>query len=570
VRVTVPKDLRDVYGREEIWRSLGTASPSEAKALAPTVLQELHDDFQARRHGRDLIESDIAALAWQHYAKLIESDERFRETAPTEDDLDNYWRLMVADNGGDQYDYETWRLYEFTRDMVRRNQLARRAKLALLKSSDPDKQLKAVARPLANLLEERRIMLDRRSATFRKLALGIQRAELEALKRADERDAGDWGGTPSDPMIKRAEQPKNAAPGERIADLYERFIKQRGAKLKPDTISENRKIIQLFAEHVGENVPVSALKRKHVAEWRDKLHLFPSRARQIREFEGLKFAQIIERNRSLGKPVLDPKTINRYLSGFSPFASWLVSSDLVPAPIMLDEMFLKLDRSVPKRFPWTDDQLRAIFSSPLFTGCRADNREYEPGNLQIRDWRYWIPLIALFSGMRLGEIAQLLVDDVREEHGVWIMHVTTDGDDAKTLKTTGSERIVPLHPTLIALGLLEHHARQKQAGHARLFAEIKPDKRGFLSGPPSKFFSTYLKRIGVKTKQTTTHSFRHNFADRLRAAGHLDHDFGFILGHGDRLIRTTGRYGSLPQGTLQMRKALVESVDYSDLKIGGA
>lgn len=169
--------------------------------------------------------------------------------------------------------------------------------------------------------------------------------------------------------------------------------------------------------------------------------------------------------------------------------------------------------------------------------------------------------------MRLGEIAQLLVDDVQDMHGIWVMHVTMDGDAAKKLKTVGSERIVPVHSELIALGLLDYHKRIREAGHKRLFPEIKPDSRGFMSGVPSKFLNTYLDRIGVKTETLTMHSFRHLFADRLRAAGYLDQEFGFILGHGDRLVRTTGRYGALPQGTVAQRSKLIEAVLFKELDL---
>jgi integrase len=290
-------------------------------------------------------------------------------------------------------------------------------------------------------------------------------------------------------------------------------------------------------------------------------------AKQVTALKNLKFKEVIAENQKLGRPTIDPKTINRYLSALSPFAKWLAANDMVGNPIMVDDMFIKLDRSKPKRAPFSGEQLKALFGSPLFRGCLSDTVEHKPGNFTIRDWRYWLPLVALFSGMRLGEIAQLLVDDVQEMHGTWIMHVTTDGDDDKRLKTVGSERIVPVHSELIALGFLNYHTAGKKAGIKRLFPEIKPDSRGFMSGVPSKFLNTYLDRIGVKTKMLAMHSFRHLFADRLRQAGYLDSEFGFILGHGDRLVRTTGRYGALPQGTVAHRSKLIEAVTFANLDL---
>lgn len=565
VRVTVPADLRELYGKRQIWKSLGTASTSEARALAPAVLQELHDEFRARRHGRDIVDGDVAAIAWEHYAALIEKDEKFRERTLTDDELDDLWRKIEAEFGED--DLPAYRAFERIRDQLDIYKRARDRSRRLITSGNPSDALKAVAQSVGRHLDARNAVIPPGTALHRKVAQAVQRAELEALKRMDERDAMDWTGTPGDPLIKRAEKPKAAKPGERIVDLYERFVVQQAGDIRPDTINQNRQVIQLFAEFVGEDLPVSALTRKHVAQWRDQLYLFPKMARQVKELRSLKFKQAIAKNQTLGRPTLDPKTINRYLSGLSPFAKWLASSVMVDQPIMTDDMFIAIDRSKKGRAPFTDGQLKALFASPLFRGCQSDYIEHKPGNHMVRDWRYWLPLIALFSGMRLGEIAQLLVDDVRELHGVWIMHVSPDGDPDKSVKTVGSERIVPVHAELIQLGFLAYYQRHKAAGSKRLFPEIKPDSRGFMSGLPSKFLNTYLARIKIKTKNTAIHSFRHTFSDRLRAAGHLDHEFGFILGHGDRLVRTTGRYGSIPQGTLEHRSLLIESVTFSDLDI---
>lgn len=563
VRVTVPTDLIADYGRSEIWKSLGTASTAEAKAKAPAMLAALQDEFTARRRGREVVEGDVAAIAWQHYSELIDNDERFRDQHLSDDQLDQLWCEMEAEFG--EYDMGAYRAFADIRDRLENYRQARAKSRSLLTSGDPSKALEAVAESVQEHLTARHAIFRKDTPTYRKVAMGVQRGEMEALKRMDERDAMDWTGVPADPLIKRAEKPKAALPGSRIVDLYERFLTQRASDIRPDTINQNRQVIQFFAEFVGEDLPVTELKRRHVAEWRDQLYFLPTKARQVAELKALKFKQAIVKNQTLGRPTLDPKTINRYLSALSPFAKWLASNGMVPNPIIVDEMFVKIDRSKKKRVPFSNEQLKALFASPLFRGCLSDDVEHKPGNHTIRDWRYWLPLVALFSGMRLGEIAQLLVEDVRELHGIWIMHVTDEGDPAKSVKTTGSERIVPIHAELIKLGFLQYHADRKADRSARLFPEIKPDSRGFMSGLPSKFLNMYLTRIKVKTANTAIHSFRHNFSDRLRDAGHLDHEFGFVLGHGDRLVRTTGRYGSLPQGTVAHRSKLIESVSFADL-----
>jgi len=227
----------------------------------------------------------------------------------------------------------------------------------------------------------------------------------------------------------------------------------------------------------------------------------------------------------------------------------------------MNGMFLDLDRSKRTRVPFTSVQLNKLFGSPLYSKCSGDKREHESGSVSIRDWRYWIPLIGLYSGARLGEIAQLLIADVRDIHGTWIFHITREGSDKKSVKTAGSERVIPVHSELVKLGFLHYHTAMKALGHQHLFPEIEPDGRGFISGRPSAFFNKYFAAIGVKQdKSVNFHSFRHGMIDAFRRAGYLDEQFGMLLGH--TKATTTGRYGIIPQGILADRVRMIEDVNF--------
>ena len=324
VRVTVPADLREHYGKRQIWKSLATASPSEAKSKAPAILATMQDEFTARRRGREILDGDIGAIAWERYAKLIEQDERFRDRELTEDDFDGLWSLIVKEVG--EEDVEAWRVFQRIRDEPERYREARAALHAALTSGDASRRRKTVARAVERELTARHAKIEAGSSTHRKVADAIARADVEFLKRAAERDVMDWGGVPTDPLIKRAEKPKAAPAGSRIMDHYDRFLKQRASDISADTISQNKGVVQLFAEFVGEDLPVDQLRRKHVAEWRDQLYLMPKMAKQVTALKGLKFKEVIAANQKLGRPTIDPKTINRYMSALSPFAKWLVAN----------------------------------------------------------------------------------------------------------------------------------------------------------------------------------------------------------------------------------------------------
>lgn len=206
---------------------------------------------------------------------------------------------------------------------------------------------------------------------------------------------------------------------------------------------------------------------------------------------------------------------------------------------------------------------KAIFLSPLFQKCKGDGFEHLKGKTEIRDWRYWLPWLALYSGARLNELAQLHVADVRQEHEQWILHVTNEGSEGKRTKTGGSQRVVPVHSRLIELGFDKYHARIVALGKKQLF-DVQPDARGYYSGTPSKFFGGYLKDIGVKSgRDLNFHSFRHTAADAFRRAGFADEEFAPILGH--TKATTTGKYGIIKPMVLAQRVAMIEAIKYPGL-----
>ena len=105
-------------------------------------------------------------------------------------------------------------------------------------------------------------------------------------------------------------------------------------------------------------------------------------------------------------------------------------------------------RSPRGRYPFSEKQLRKLFSSPVYTGCKSASRRSAKGQHVIRDGKFWIPLIALYSSMRLGEIVQLLVGDIKSEHGVAYFDICRGEGEKKQIKTASSMRRVPIHKML--------------------------------------------------------------------------------------------------------------------------
>lgn len=575
-RIDIPQDLVTHIGSEVRKKSLRTKDENEAKERLWSVLKEWREEFKDIRSRREMTADDKAVAVWQHYENMLDGYDRTQRAMPTREEIEleeqKLNRRMLAGEIGShdfvgminaQTDYN---LMVMRRDMDAKS---RQRRLKVLRQHLVEQETKLVRHAVEDFIRSNRLLIDPQSDDYRDLALRFIRAEIEGLERTVERDAGDYSGKPKDPIVKPAtgKARETAAPGETIMELFETYARENPKQITADTLNQARRDIGTFLEHVGATCPVHRIDKKAVREWKALLMKYPVKASETRAFAGMKLAQVVKHNEEVGKPVLTPRTVNRYLSSLGAFCNWLVSHGYLDTN-PTEGMALAKEKK-KSTLPFTIDQMNTLFASPLFTGCQSADEWRniaKPGNVLIRDHRYWVPLIMLYSGARPAEIAQLAITDVREEHGYWIMHITTEGDGDKSVKTQGSMRVVPIHKELVRLGFLDYHAGMKQAGQTRLFPLAERNSRGQMIADFSREFGRYLIRIGMKNgRGLSLYSFRHGAADALRRAGHLDENFGFILGH--TKASTTGIYGIMPQGILEQRVKLVNDIAYPGLKI---
>jgi integrase len=215
------------------------------------------------------------------------------------------------------------------------------------------------------------------------------------------------------------------------------------------------------------------------------------------------------------------------------------------------------------RDPYSPNQLRVIFASPLFTGVArvALTARHEPGPKIIRDGWYWVPLIGVYTGMRAGEIVQLLTADVKTEGGITFFDVSKGG--SKRLKTSGSARRIPVPQVLLDLGFAGVVAEADPKG--RLFPEIRMGEGNGNSAVFTQFWTRYGRSVGFHTPKTVFHSFRHNFTDALREAEVPDFIQHVLTGHKSGSVHEG--YGAGP--SLAKLKEAIDKVVYPTIDIKG-
>jgi integrase len=156
-------------------------------------------------------------------------------------------------------------------------------------------------------------------------------------------------------------------------------------------------------------------------------------------------------------------------------------------------------------------------------------------------WRFWLPLLARFTGARLEELCQLHTTNIIEVQSTPCIQID-DSHDGQKLKNQSSRRILPIHPALISLGWLEYVQSIRTNGATRVFPDLEPT-RGKYGHAPSKWFGRFKSKMGLTDPRKTFHSFRHTFVDDLREAGVQDSLIKRMAGHEDNAV-TFGVYGS--------------------------
>jgi integrase len=211
---------------------------------------------------------------------------------------------------------------------------------------------------------------------------------------------------------------------------------------------------------------------------------------------------------------LSLKTCSRHLAALGSLFDWLIARDEHAEPNPAHGLRVgRKGRKSAARKVWEGDALRKLLSGPAHTGSHPFFRS-RPGPEIIKDAFYWLPLLGLYQGARLEELAQLQREDVREVEGIWCLDI--NDADSKHVKNDQSRRLVPVHPKLIALGFIEHVQRIAPENGKRVFPDLKPggaDKK--VGYDFTRKFGAYRREIGVYERWLDFHSLRHTFVSKL-------------------------------------------------------
>ena len=248
--------------------------------------------------------------------------------------------------------------------------------------------------------------------------------------------------------------------------------------------------------------------------------------------------------------------------------NWARKNGFIPDDVVWSDPVagMRLPEARSQRQPWEPEELSLLFASPIY--LRGERPVGGKGEAA-----YWLPLLALFSGARLNELAPMCVDDIKHDPAsdVHFMTVIEDDEAGRSVKTETSLRAVPIHPELKRIGILElvDHRRQADGPKARLFPLVQPNSKGNYGAGFSQWFGRYKRSLGIENESSVFHSFRHGFKDALRAAGVHEDVNDALTGHsgGNAVARSYGWKDMVRRFGLQNLYAAVEKVRYAGLDL---
>jgi len=209
-----------------------------------------------------------------------------------------------------------------------------------------------------------------------------------------------------------------------------------------------------------------------------------------------------------------------------------------------------------QRRPWKETELQTLFGQPLFQKFEIP-KDWRCG----KDAAYWIPLLGLYTGARLSELAQLRLVDILEINEIPVISITNLGPNQQ-LKTLASKRTIPIHSELIKRGFIKYVREIKKQGGELLWPKLA-HRKGKPGGYFSNWFGEYRSSIGLNG-YPDFHCFRHTVRSQLVERDVAEHLIDALLGHS--IKGSTGTKIYTHRTLINLQKA-IESLKFSQIEL---
>ena len=346
--------------------------------------------------------------------------------------------------------------------------------------------------------------------------------------------------TPPPPVVERPHQttPLNSLQSTLLSKGLDLFIGEK-EDIRYKTEEEIRNSVKFLTECFGD-IPIGDITKEKSNIIKSHIKNYPKNRTKNPKYRDKDFHSLMKM-KIPQQDIIHLTTINKHLGNLSSFMIWCVNNGYCNTNPFTGMKIKQKKSPRDERDRFSEKELKEIFSKQNYLHLtKVEKDSY---------YRYWVPLIGVFTGMRSGEICSLYLDNIREIGGNqrkkrWCIDILEEPNRPdKKLKNQSSRRIVPIHDTLLELGFIDFITLlKKDTERKRVFEELNYNE-GTYGRSISRFFNNrYLPLLGIKTDKNGFHSFRHSVIDHLKQLGVEPHFINELVGHSQGNI-DLDRYG---------------------------
>jgi len=323
--------------------------------------------------------------------------------------------------------------------------------------------------------------------------------------------------------------------------------------------------LNLLPETVG-NRPIAAITPDDALRFAAILAVWPARCYAYRHLDGLAAPAVAARAKREKLPPIQPATQFKHLTHVNTLMNWAIKLGALtenPFRYVDTSRYLRDEhgRRRKKKDIFNHADLAAVFDPSRMADCTAPHK-------------VWAPLIAYHTGIRVDEIAQLYLADVRtdsylDESGQERQVMTFDitGDRAgQSIKSNYSVRRIPVPRRLLDLGFERYVDDVRASGATLLFPELPCNEGGPGRAVSQWVNDTVLRKLcQITDRRKSLRSFRHTLTTLMERNKIPESIMCAINGHtpGD----SVDKRNYIADGTVLEMQRVLDTLPFPDLPL---